>query len=153
MSFLVPHRFKSFGLIAAPIGFASWLMMQFGIWTKLFVMLFGDNPNFNPQYHISNVIIAIISFFSFLAGLYCIAFAKEKIEDEMIQKLRLESFQFAAAIQILSIVVGFFTMIFYAPEETGLMLFFILAIALFWVSFILRFNFVLHVKLKHDQFS
>jgi ABC-type spermidine/putrescine transport system permease subunit I len=150
MKFLLPYRFKKIGVYIAPIGFALWICMQKGLVTKLLVMLFGMPKNLiqtEPPYHIAIVVIAILSFFSFLAGLFFITFSKEKIEDEFVHKTRLDSFQFAALLQILFIILGFTIMLIYKePKDSGLMLFFVTAIFLFWISFIGRFNFILHSK-------
>jgi hypothetical protein len=35
------------------------------------------------------------------------------------------------------------------PEKEGMMFFFVTAIFLFWLSFIARFNYVIHFKFKH----
>ena len=84
-----------------------------------------------------------------IIGLILTAFSKEKIEDEMVQRTRLDSFQFAALTQIIFTISGFLFMLFAGdPGESGLMLFFIVLVFLFWLSFIGRFNFILHVKLK-----
>jgi hypothetical protein len=152
MSFLVPHRFKRIGTFLMLAGFTSWVAMQKGIWTEVLTALFGADKS-DPayvDYYLPNAIIAILSFFGFLAGMYLLAFSREKVEDEMIQKLRLESFQFAAAVQIIAIVIGFILMVFREPGQGGLMLFFVSALALFWICFIARFNFIVHVKLRHD---
>jgi len=88
------------------------------------------------------------------AGIYFVTFSKEKIEDEMVQRTRLDSFQFAAIIQILFIIVGFFLMmILEEPGQGGLMLFFISMIFLFWLSFICRFNYILHIKIIRSNQS
>jgi uncharacterized membrane protein len=150
MSFLVPNRYKLLGAILAPTGFSSWLLMQSGAWTRALTSLFGADTRSIPPYHGANVAIALISFFGFLLGLYCLAFAREKVEDEMIQRLRVESFQFAAFIQILAVISGFAAMIFREPGESGLLLFFIAAVALFWISYIVRFNYILHMKPNND---
>ena len=148
MKFLLPYRFKKIGIISAPLGFAFWLAMQLGYITKVLNFLFGE-PATGSSYHIVNVIVAIISFFSFLIGIYFVAFSKEKIEDEMVQRTRLDSFQFAALTQIIFTISGFLFMLYAGdPGESGLMLFFIVLVFLFWLSFIGRFNFILHVKLK-----
>ena len=121
-----------------------------GIVTRGLVFVFGnaERQNSNP-FHIVNVTIAILSFFSFLSGIYFVTFSKEKIEDEMVQRTRLDSFQFAALIQIIVIILGFLAMlIFRDPGESGLLLFFIGILFLFWLSFIGRFNYILHVKFK-----
>lgn len=122
--------------------------MQLGYVTKVLVSIFGE-PKIPSPYHVVNITVAIISFFSFLAGVYFVTFSKEKIEDEMVQRTRLDSFQFAALMQIISIICGFLFVLFAGdPGESGMMLFFILLVFLFWVFFIGRFNYILHVKLR-----
>ena len=150
MKYLLPHRFKRIGAIIAPLGFALWICMQLGFVTQVFIFLFGESSrtqSSNP-YHIANVLIAILSFFSFLAGIYFVTFSKEKVEDEMVQRTRLDSFQFAALAQIIFIIFSFlFMLLFKEPGEGGLMLFFIITIFLFWLCFIGRFNYILHIKI------
>lgn len=150
MNYLLPHRCKKMGAIMAPIGLLLWLCMQMGIVTRVLVFVFGNAEGQNSySYHIVNVTIAILSFFSFLSGIYFVTFSKEKIEDEMVQRIRLDSFHFAALIQIIVIILGFLAMlIFRDPGESGLLLFFIGILFLFWLSFIGRFNYILHFKFK-----
>lgn len=151
MKYLLPHRFKKIGAIVAPIGFAIWVCMQLGYITQVLTFLFGESSKTqsNFSYPIANICIAVISFFSFLAGFYFVSFSKEKVEDEMVQRTRLDSFQFAAFVQIVFIIFGFLFMIFFKePEEGGLMLFFITIIFLFWLCFICRFNYIMHVKIN-----
>lgn len=151
MKFLFPHRYKKVGAIIAPLGFCLWLVMQLGYIKSLLVYVFGQhNGSYEwSAYHLVNVVAAIIGFFSFLAGLYFVAFSKEKVEDEMVQKTRLDSFQFAAFLQIIITIAGFLFMLFAGdPGESGMMLFFIALVFLFWLSFIGRFNYILHVKYK-----
>ncbi len=70
----------------------------------------------------------------------------------MVQHTRLESFQFAALVQLISIILSFLSMLILGePGEGGLMLFFIILIFLFWLSFIFRFNYTLHIKLKNEK--
>lgn len=154
MTYLLPHRFKKIGAVIAPIGFALWIFMQLGMVTRALNFCFGENENHHNAYHVVNVCIAVISFFSFLAGIYFITFSKEKIEDEMVQRTRLDSFQFAALTQIIFIIMGFFSMmIIEEPSQGGLMLFFISLIFLFWLSFICRFNYILHIKIFRSNHS
>jgi len=148
MTFLLPHRFKKIGAIIAPVGFALWVLMQLGFVTQVLHFFFGESESNQVVYHIVKVCAAVISFFSFLAGIYFVTFSKEKIEDEMVQRTRLDSFQFAALTQIIFIIIGFFSMLVVEePSQGGLMLFFISIIFLFWISFICRFNYVLHIKI------
>lgn len=150
MKFLLPHRYKRVGALIAPVGICLWLVVQFGYLKNLLISVFGESSGSYAwsASHIVNIVAAVLGFFSFLVGLYFISFSKEKVEDEMVQKTRLDSFQFAAFLQIVLIVVGFLIMFFADPGESGMMLFFVGLVLLFWLSFIGRFNYILHVKYK-----
>lgn len=151
MKFLLPHQYKKIGVVIAPLGFCLWLLMQLGYINSLLISFFGQLKGSYEwsAYHIVNIVAAILGFFSFLAGLYFVSFSKEKVEDEMVQKTRLDSFQFAAFLQIIVTIAGFlFMMLSGDPEENGMMLFFVVLLFLFWLSFIARFNYILHVKYK-----
>lgn len=151
MNILVSHKFKKIGFLLLPLGFAGWAAMQLNYVSQLMSFLFskgidGTNPSF---FQTVNIAVAVISFFSFLAGLYFIAFSKEKIEDEMVQRTRLDSFQFAAFIQITFVVFGFLCMLIYKdPGEENLLYFFIAVVALFWISFVTRLNYMLHFRIR-----
>ncbi len=96
-------------------------------------------------------LLPLSQFFSFLAGMYFLSFSKEKVEDEMISKIRLSSFQFAALCQLLFFIFSFAYMAISKKEPVGdgeLLLFFLCAIFLFWILFILRFNYIVHVQHK-----
>jgi uncharacterized membrane protein YgdD (TMEM256/DUF423 family) len=145
---LLPHRYKKIGLIIAPLGLFIWVAMQVG-WITDFIRFIG----FTNQKPI-NMIFAILGFFSFLLGTYAIAFSKEKIEDEMIKTIRLESFQFSAFLQIVILVVGFIGIGFMErpPKEAGLLLFFIGVILMFWIIYIIRFNYIVHFSAyRHEK--
>jgi len=146
MKLLLPNRFKRFGIFMAPLAFCIWLAMQSGLTKEILLYFFNEGDS---TIQTINVIIAILSFFSFLAGIYFLAFSKEKVEDEMIQKTRLDSFQFAALVQIICLILGFVSILLYKePGEGGLMIFFIALLFIFWGSFIGRFNYIIHIRLK-----
>lgn len=148
MKCLLPHRFKRIGAVLAPLGFIGWLAMQSG-WVKQALIFLFDLSTDQLLTRNLNILVAAVSFFSFLTRLYMLAFSKERIEDEMVQRTRLESFQFAAVLQLLAVILGFVVMALYKePEEGGMMLFFISLVGLFWLSFIGRFNYILHLKLR-----
>ncbi|MEO5946192.1 MAG: hypothetical protein ABIP79_05210 [Chitinophagaceae bacterium] len=133
--FLLPHKFKKLGFCMFPLGLTGWIVAQLGWFDKFLSSLNFRFPGIQ--------IILIFSFFTFLIGLYFIAFSKEKWEDEFISKLRLESFQFAALIQISFFIISFLYILVSGNEpanDSFLMLFFILAIFIFWLSYILKFN-------------
>jgi hypothetical protein len=148
MKFLLPHRFKRIGAIMAPVGLLGWLLMQMGWIKKMLVLLFDLSADQLLTRNL-NTLVAAVSFFSFLAGIYMVSFSREKIEDEMVLRTRLESFQFAAVMQLLAVILGFaFMAVYKEPREGGMMLFFISLVGLFWLSFIGRFNYILHLKLR-----
>jgi hypothetical protein len=69
----------------------------------------------------------------------------------MIQKVRSESFQFAALLQIVFIILGFLSMLILGEperEEEVLEAFFGGCILIFWLSFICRLRYVLRQRLK-----
>lgn len=145
---LLPHRFKKIGLIIAPIGFFLWIIMQIGWISEISQFIGVSNPK------LVNMSAAIVGFFSFLFGTYALAFSKEKIEDEMIKNIRLESFQFAALLQIVFLIIGLIWIGFMKnpPKDAGLLLFFIITIIIFWITYITRFNYIIHVGVyRHEK--
>jgi hypothetical protein len=142
MQLLLPHSYKKKGLIMVPLGFTGWILMQKGVFRKLMTSLSDSIAPGTVNY--INAGIAIVCFFGFLAGIYFLSFSREKIEDEFIQKTRLECFQFAAITQLLLIIIGFIIMaITESPKENGMMLFFIALIGCFWLTFIASFHYKL----------
>ena len=145
---LLPHRYKRIGLIIAPTGFLLWIIMQIGLITDFSQFIGLSNPK------LLNVSFAILGFFAFLFGMYALSFSKEKIEDEMIKNVRLESFQFAAILQILFLIVGLTCVGFMKnpPKDAGMMFFFIIAIFIFWITYIIRFNYIVHIGIyKYEK--
>jgi len=133
--FLLPHKYKRIGIFMFPLGILIWVTAQLRMLDSLLNSINFRFPGIQ--------IILIFSFFAFLIGLYFIAFSKEKKEDEFISKLRLESFQFAALIQISFFIISFLYMLVSGnqpPNESYFMLFFIFTIFIFWLSYILKFN-------------
>lgn len=141
MKYLLPSQFKKIGLVLCPLGFILWFICQMGFVRNFFDYFIKDE---NTSL-ILTIIITMLSFFSFLFGLYALAFSKEKMEDEMIQKLRLESFQLAGLIQIVGIIISFilFAIIDEPSRDSGWLTFFIAILFIFWVAYILLFNFKL----------
>ncbi len=90
--FLLAHRFKIMGwclvipsviwlgfLFILDIDFLSFLKFNKVVWFKM------NNDSFSDE----------VFCISFLVGMLLIAFSAEKIEDERVQRLRLEAFQWA----------------------------------------------------------
>lgn len=123
MKLLLPHKFKRIGAIMAPLGLVLWICMQ----TKLihrFAFLIATNSADHFISQQMTVVFLSITFFSFLLGIYFMAFSREKVEDEMIVQKRVESFQFAALIQLVVIILGFILMLLIEePGKERLMLF------------------------------
>ncbi|WP_256012241.1 hypothetical protein [Desertivirga xinjiangensis] len=154
MNLLLPYYFKKIGATVAPLGFAVWLLMQFGFITKVLTVIFGTatTSSMASLFHTVNVILATVGFLSFLAGMYFVSFSREKVEDEMINKLRLDSFQFAAFVQLVFTIVGFLSMVILgSPNEGLLMLFFIVALFLFWLTYVARFNYFVHSNYRIEE--
>lgn len=156
MKFLLPHRFKRIGAIICPLGLLLWLFMQTGLLNQILITLFGEfetSTSLYGPYWLVNVIVAIAGFLSFLAGFYFISFSREKVEDERVQRIRLESFQFAALIQIAFFIIGLVLMgiIEDIANDSFLMYFLLLIIFLFWISFIIRFNYIMYFKYRGNE--
>ena len=138
---LLPHRFKVIGTFMTPVGLAGWISGQLGVFDSFLTSIGLRYPGFQ--------IILTVCLFSFLFGLYFISFAREKREDEYISQKRLESFQLAALFQLVFFIGTFLFMFVSKTEpagETQMMLFLVLSILLFWIFYIIRFNYLLHWK-------
>lgn len=145
---LLPNRFKKIGFIISPTGFFLWVAMQLG-WISEISESIGLSDA-TPL----NISVAVIGLLSFLFGIYAIAFSKEKVEDEMIKNIRLESFRIAALVQIILITTGLIIVgiMKNPPKDAGMMLFFMLALLIFWIIYIIRFNFIIHFRVyKYDK--
>jgi len=150
--FLLPYKCKYWGAFMLPLGFLGWYAGQMSNVVPWLSFL-----NFGFPYI---QIFLIICFFSCLLGLLFLIFSKEKIEDEYVQKLRLESFQLAAFLQILYLVYSFIRLAF-SKEETSQsreaeswMFMFLRILLVFWLAYIIRFNFILlrnKLKVKNEK--
>jgi hypothetical protein len=149
--FLLHYKFKYWGAFMFPLGFLGWYAGQMSnVYPWLSFLNFGF-----PYIQI----FLIICFFSCLFGLLFLIFSKEKIEDEYVQKLRLESFQVAALLQIIYVVYSFIKFAFLTEkdvrDEKEYMVFMFLRVLLvFWLAYITRFNFILvrnKLKANHEK--
>ena len=152
--YLLPHKYEKIGAFLFPLGLIGWIAIQRGVFTNLLFFITGDNKNGYTQngkpiafYHLPNVIFLLVSFFCCLTGLYFISFSKEKKEDEFISRIRLESFQLSALVQLIFFMLTFVIMFVLRTEPTGdagWFLFILCSVLLFWLFYISRFNYVLH---------
>jgi hypothetical protein len=94
--FLFPHKFRLLGIILLAIGIASILIIY----------------KFSPSINIGSIpgFISAVSgaFPAVILGLTLIAFSKEKIEDEQIAQLRLDSLQWAIYTNYCILIMCFF---------------------------------------------
>jgi len=147
--FLLHWKFKYWGAYMFPLGFLGWFVAQMSN-----VYPFLHFLNFGYPYM---QIFLIISFFSCLFGLLFLIFSKEKIEDEYVQKIRLESFQIAALLQIIYLLYSFIRLAVLKEDDTRnekeyFVFMFLRVLLVFWLAYIVRFNFVLiRNKLKAQK--
>lgn len=141
-SFLLPNRFKKIGLLLFPIGLIIWMVTQRGLL----------NTDLN---HTMKVVTLTLSFFSFLFGLYFTTFSKEAIEDEYINSVRLKSFQISSITQMVFFLISFTLMFILNIEpngDGGLSLFLLCSIILYWVTYMVFFNYsLINNKSKLDD--
>ncbi len=152
--FLLPHQFKKIGLVLFVFGFIGWLWGQFGGSARMIQNLVnpkGTIATYHPlaqNQHELNVAFLSITFFGFLLGLALLILSKEKNEDEYSQKIRLESYQFAAFFQFALILILLISIFITRSDlmETLIVelgLFFIL---LYWIVYLVRFNFLMYLN-------
>lgn len=141
MRILLPHQFKIIGAVIAPLGLATWLATQL-LYLDIFL---GPWPASLPIRRL----VLVFGTFAFLFGMYFTAFSKEKLEDEMVQRTRLDSFMFAALLQIV-VVICFFVLavVFGEPPKSVMELFAMGLFLLFWLTYIVRFNYTLHFQYR-----
>jgi hypothetical protein len=146
---LLPNYFKKIGTLLIPFGLIIWCLTQLGYFNN-----FLKNQTGNTNLYSA---VLIISFFSFLIGLYFLVFVKEKQEDEFIANIRLLSFQRASFLQFVYFFLAFLFMLLFKKEPSGdarLEMFLILSILSFWLFYILHFNislFLIKKKANEEQ--
>ena len=142
LDYLLPHRFKRIGLmILIPFIFLGLFVVDQDIEPEFFNCkvpaifvdeIIGESFVFGiTENNILNEIIGVVLIISFLM----VAFSKEKQEDELIAKIRLESLVWATYVNY---AVLLFSMLFvYGLSFLWVMIFNMFTILLF---FIIRFN-------------
>ena len=116
----------------APFGFAVWALIQ-------------QNMLHIEEQGVKTIILAI-AFFSFLIGLVFLVLSREKTEDEYTQKVRLDSYQFAAMFQFV-ILLSLTILVIFFENRFGKLVFeknAILLILVFWLVYFVRFNWILY---------
>ena len=145
---LLPHRFKRIGAVLIPSGLLLWVLMQKNVIRHLLQIIIGKPEQyFGSINDIINVSAAIIGVFSFIGGLYMLAFSKEKYEDEMIRSLRMQSFQLAMGFQLLLLIAGLLVLLFTGDVKPEWMLTCLAGlIFLSWATYIMLFHYLVHFK-------
>jgi hypothetical protein len=133
--FLLPHYFKKTGMIIFPIGFLVWLLVQ------LKVMI-----PYAPA--AIKTVLLTGSACTFVFGFFFAVFSKERIEDEFISQKRMETLFISALIQVILIITGFFAIGLGPWPQTieNQMFYFLGCIFVFYLSYIIRFNYVLYKR-------
>ena len=132
LRFLFPAKFKRAGVLMAPLGFVVWVLIQ-----KNIIQI--------EEQGIKTIILAT-AFFSFLIGLIFLVLSREKTEDEYTQKVRLDSYQFAAMFQFV-ILLSLTIFVIFFENRFGKLVFeknAILLILVFWLVYFVRFNWILY---------
>ena len=142
--YLLPHSFKKIGwmlfipslLFAIIVQHFEYEIPGFAIAldnSSIFVE--GKALNNNLTNELAGILLLITGFF--------VAFSKEKLEDEWVSRVRLESLQWSVylnyALLLIALIIVFEEAFFYV------MIYNMYTILIF---FIIRFNFVLHIKDK-----
>lgn len=150
IAILLPNYFKKIGTLLIPFGLIIWCLTQLGYFNNILKNKTGNTTNLYSA-------VLIISFFSFLIGLYFLVFVKEKQEDEFIANIRLLSFQRASFLQFVYFFLAFLFMLLFKKEpsgDAGLEMFLILSILSFWLFYVLHFNislFLIKKKANEEQ--
>ena len=135
---LLPYKYKLIGSIMLMVSLALGIFVRF--WDFQFQFLtvvlrkkpgtvFDDKINFTDEFALSGIILALLF----------IAFAREKSEDEFINKTRLESWQWAVLINYILLLVATWTV--HGLAYIDVMMYNILTIP---IIFIIRFHYVMY---------
>jgi hypothetical protein len=150
---MIAHRWKILGWILTIPAFAAGLYcmimevsmddyLQFTLPNGMERFLWIDQSIFGPSNKpITLVLLDELISITLLSGLILLAFSKEKVEDEWIQRVRLDSLQWAVLINsVLLIAFIVFT--------HGLPFFNVMVYNMFTplLIFVARFYYILHIK-------
>lgn len=153
--YLFPHKFKKIGLIlfipSAVLGLYALIkgyepeFLNIRVPAINFVDFFDERPFFTM---LENNILNEITGVMVIIGLLLIAFSKEKIEDEYISKIRLESLVWAVYINYFILLLSF--LFVYDLSFLWVMIFNMFTILIF---FIIRFYWELNKLKKSDTYE
>lgn len=135
---LLSNKYKTIGMLLLVISVALGIMVHFWDFEISFLTLepshkkakiFDERMNFTDEVALTGIIMALLF----------IAFAREKIEDEFINRTRLESWQWAILINYIMLVIA--TWAVYGFAFLDVMMYNMLTIP---IIFIIRFHYVLY---------
>ena len=137
-SILLPNKYKLIGTALLVVSLALGILVRFrdlqfaflnGVLREKPGDAFDDKINFTDEFALSGIIL----------GLLFIAFAREKREDEFINKTRLESWQWAVLINYILLLIATWSVHGFAYIDV--MMYNMLTIP---IIFIIRFHYVMY---------
>ncbi len=135
-SLSLPNRYKAIGLIVLIPSLICWLLWTFDIYDFPFLLTGKGGGLFSEENY---SYIEEILFTGWAVSLLFIAFAREKIEDEYVQTLRLQSLQWAVLANAALLLIANWSL--YGEHFFRVMVYNMLTVL---IIFIIRFHYVLH---------
>ena len=135
---LLPYKYKLIGTIMFMVSLALGILVRFWDFQLPFLTIilrkktgnvFDDKINFTDEFALSGIILALLF----------ISFAREKREDEFINKTRLESWQWAVLINYILLLIATWTV--HGLAYIDVMMYNMLTIP---IIFIIRFHYVMY---------
>ena len=135
---LLPYKYKLIGTILFMVSLALGILVWFWDFQLPFLTIilrkkagnvFDDKINFTDEFALSGIILALLF----------ISFAREKREDEFINKTRLESWQWAVLINYILLLIATWTV--HGLAYIDVMMYNMLTIP---IIFIIRFHYVMY---------
>ena len=134
---LLPRKYKTIGIVILGLSLALGILVRFWDFEINFLTvvlkdkpgIFDDKINFTDEFALSGIIL----------GLLFIAFAREKREDEFINRTRLESWQWAVLINYILLLLA--TWAVHGFAYIDVMMYNMLTIP---IIFIVRFHYVMY---------
>lgn len=134
-SLLIPNRYKKIGWMVLVPSFILGLFVRFADFQFGFLeiskndkRLLDDDINLTDELALTGIII----------GLLLLAFSREKVEDEYIGKIRLESLQWAVLINYVLLIIA--TWLIHGLGYIDVMMYNMLTVL---IIFLIRFHYVL----------
>lgn len=141
--FLLPHSFKKVGwLLLIPSVVFGVFVQHFDFYIEGFELAVGTEPIFRKAEAKNNMTNELAGALILISGFF-VAFSKERIEDELVSRIRLESLQWSVYLNYALLLGGI--LFVYGQDFIYVMIYNMYTILIF---FIIRFHFILYVKDK-----